>query len=132
MKKFLTILKCAAAVFVGIIAIVFIFVELRPIFAGDFKLFESPVLAFFKYFFRAILYIFMLVNVVKVFYCAIKHRSVDLEGLIFNGMIVLATTLTFAFYEWYIALILLVLNLGLFAIRVFNAKKEKPQQVAQQ
>lgn len=130
MKKFLSILKCAAAVFVGIIAIIFIFVEIRPIFAGDFKLFESPALAFIKYFFRAIFFIFMLLNTIKIFYCVLKNRSVDLEGAIFNGAIVVAAALTFFFYDWYIALILLVLNIGLYAIRMFNGEKEKPLEVA--
>lgn len=125
MKKFLLILKYIATTFTGLIATVFAFVEIRPLFAGDFLLMESPALGFVKYFFRGLFFLAMLVNAIKIFYCLFKNKGVNLEGAIFNGAIVAGSVMTFMFYEWYIALLLSVLNLLMFAIRLFIGEKEK-------
>ena len=39
-------------------SLVFAFIELRTLFAGDWSLFNSPVLGFFSYFFRSIFFRF--------------------------------------------------------------------------
>ena len=128
MKKVLTVLKYIACVFTGIIALVFTFVEIRPLFAGDFLLMESPALGFVKYLFRTLFFLLMATNAIKVFYCVLKKRSIDLEGVIFNGAALVGASMTFMFYELYIAMIILLLNLLLLAIRIFNQEKEQSQE----
>ena len=131
MKKFLSILKYIDCVFVGIIALVFTFVEIRPLFAGDFLLMESSGLAFIKYLFRTLFFLLMAVNAAKVFYCVFKKRNIDLEGIIFNATIIVAAAMTFMFYEWFVAAVILVLNLLLFIIRIFNERQKQNQEVQQ-
>ena len=131
MKKFLSILKCFGCVFTGVIALVFAFVEIRPISAGDFLLMESPALGFIKYFFRAIIFLLIILNTVKVFYSVLKKRGLDQYGLIFNGAVIIATLFTFGFYEWYIAALIILLNIVVLIIRIFNAPIElsgKPKE----
>ena len=131
MKKFLSVLKCIGCVFTGVIALVFTFVEIRPIFAGDFLLMESPALGFIKYFFRAIIFLLVILNTVKVFYYVLKKRGLDQYGLIFNGAVIIATLFAFGFYEWYIAALIILLNVVVLIIRIFNAPIElsgKPKE----
>ena len=120
MNKVLSILKYIACVFTGLIALIFAFVEIRPLFAGDFLLMESPALGFIKYLFRALFFLLVISNAIKVFYCVLKKREIDLKATIFNGAVLLGSSISFMFYEWYIALIILVFNILIFVLRVFN------------
>lgn len=127
MKKLFAVLKCVGASFVGIISLVFAFIEIRPLFAGDWKLMEVPAVSFIEYLLRAIFFLFMFVNALKAFLCVIKQRGLSLTAIIFNGAIIAASAVTFLFYEWYISLILVVLNSLMMVIRIF-IKDEREQE----
>ena len=125
MKKLFAVLKCIGASLVGIISLVFAFIEIRPLFAIDWKLMEIPIVSFIEYLLRAIFFLFMFINALKVFMCVIQQRGLSLSAIIFNGAIVAASAVTFLFYEWYISLILVVLNSLMLVIRVFTKDKKE-------
>ena len=123
MKLFLNILKYIASSIVGVLSLVFAFIEIRPLFAGDFLLMESPAASFIGYLFRALFFLVMFINALKVFLCVLFRRELSLAALIFNGVLIVGSVLSFLFYEWFIALILVVLNLLMLIIRLFNKNK---------
>ena len=125
MKKLFAVLKCIGASLVGIIGLVFAFIEIRPLFAIDWKLMEIPAVSFIEYLLRAIFFLFMFINALKVFMCVIQQRGLSLSAIIFNGAIVAASAVTFLFYEWYISLILVILNSLTLVIRVFTKDKKE-------
>ena len=125
MKKLFAVLKCIGASLVGVIGLVFAFIEIRPIFAGDWKLMESPAISFIEYLLRGVFFLFVFINALKVFMCVIQERGLSLSAIIFNGALIAASAITFFFYEWYISLILVVLNSLMLVLRVFIKDKEK-------
>ena len=126
MNKLFAVLKYIGATFVGVVGLVFAFIEIRPIFAGDWKLMEIPAISFIEYLLRAIFFLFMFINALKVFMCVMHQRGLSLSAIVFNGALIAASAITFIFYEWYISLILVVLNSLMLVIRVFI--KEKLEQ----
>ena len=127
MKFFLAILKYIAAVLTGVIGLVFAFVEIRPLFAGDFKLMESPAASFIGYLFRGIFFLIMFINALKVFMCVLKGRGLSLSAIVFNGAIIAASAVSFLFYEWYIALLIVILNLLMLIVRIFTQEKQETE-----
>ena len=128
MKKFLTVLYCFVASLAGIISLVFAFIEIRPLFAGDWKLMEIPAVSFIEYLLRGIFFLFMFVNALKVFMCVIQQRGLSLSAIIFNGALIAASGVTFLFYEWYISLALVIVNALMMVIRVFTIDKKEQEK----
>lgn len=120
MRLFRNILAFFALGLSTIVSLAFTFVELRPIFAGDFNLMEDPGLSIAGYLFRAFFYILMVVNAVLIAINIIKGNKLDLFGLIFNAALVTVAFVSLIFYEWYVSLAVILLNVSTLLIRIFR------------
>ena len=118
MKKFGYILSWIGTVFFGILTNIFLFVELRTLFAGDWKLAENPTLGFFSYFFRSLFFLLMLFNAVMVIIRLINHQKITLNGLIFNASLIGGSIFTLIFYEWYFVIVIVLANIVTLAVRL--------------
>ena len=125
MRLIKLILSYAALAISTIIAFVFIFIEIRPVFAGDFKLLENPALGVVSYLFRAIFYFLMIVNAILIVIDIIKKNKSELIYIIFNATLVGVSFLTLFFYDWYISLALALFNVFTLLIRLLNINVKK-------
>ena len=60
---------------VGIVSLVFAFIELRCLSAGDFLLMNSPALSFLTYLFRGLFFLILLVFATYLFLALIKNKE---------------------------------------------------------
>lgn len=118
MRIVLSTIKYLIVFILFIISLVFAFIEIRPLFAGDFLLMESAFIGFIKYLFRAMFFIFMSYNAFITFYCVLRNKRLNLNGIIFACVSIFVSLMTFMFYDWYVAFIVLATNLALLAIRL--------------
>lgn len=123
MKIFKAILLYISVSLNFIVSLVFAFVEIRPIFAGDFNLMQNPGASFTEYFFRFLFFALMFTNALYVLIKYLKKRSMDLPSLIFNATLVAGTALMFTFFEWYVVLIMMVLNVATLCSQIFLLEK---------
>ena len=125
MKKYVVIFSYIGVVFSFLLSNVFAFIELRALFAGDWKLYENPTLGLLGYIFRSLFYLAMLFNAVFVFIRLLNRQKLELGALIFNASLIAGSALGIMFYSWYISLIVVVVNIITLAIRVAIIQEKK-------
>ena len=129
MKILKSILLYASSVLAGLVALVFAFLEIRAVFAGDIKLMENPVGIAFSYIFRFVFYALMLTSVVLLIIRYIKKKPFDLLDMLFNAALIGGSFLSLLYYDWFISLVLAVLNIFLFMDRLFILPKEVKEEI---
>ena len=125
MRIAMKILTYLGLALVSIVGLVFAFVELRSLFAGDFSLFNNPATAFVKYFFRGLYYLSLAgVSIVTIIYL-IKRKETNVYLATFSAAILISSGFTVMFYVYYIAIAIVVMALILFGINyLYLPKKE--------
>ena len=118
MKKALTILRFIGVGLSILVAIVFSFVELRTLFAGDSSLMESPISAGFGYGFRGLYFLLMIANGVLLIVSLAKKEQSSLIELLYNAFLVGVGFMSTLFYDWYVSLVIILINVITFLIRV--------------
>lgn len=132
MKILKSILLYASSVLAGLVALVFAFLEIRAVFAGDIKLMENPVGSAFSYIIRFVFYALMLTSVVLLIIRYIRKKPFDLLDMLFNAALIGGSFLSLLYYDWFISLVLAVLNIFLFMDRLFILPKEvKEEKIAE-
>ena len=106
--------------FAALIALVFAFVEIRCLFAGDFTLMNNPASSFFGYMFRGIFYLGILALAIVLI--VFKIRGKEINELLFLASIGLfiGSFITFIFYDYYVTLIVIFITLILGFITSIN------------
>ena len=127
MKKFIYVLSWIGTILFGVLTNVFLFVELRTLFAGDWKLSENPTMSCFAYLFRSIFFLLMLINAVMVIVRLINHQKLTLNGLIFNAALIGGAIFTISFYEWYFVIIILLANVITLLVRLKIEERKESQ-----
>lgn len=110
------------SILTGIIGLIFAFIELRPLFASDFLLYENPTFSFVSYLLRGLFFIIVIFNAVILSIHVFIGKKFSILGTLLTIAIILGAGLSFLFFQWYVALILVVLNLILLVIRLFAIK----------
>lgn len=105
---------------VGIVSLVFAFIELRCLFAGDFLLMNIPALSFLTYLFRGLFFLILFVFATYLFLALIKNKELQLVHFMIAVSLVVASLFTIAFYVLYVYLLVIVLALIPFAIVVIK------------
>ena len=108
-------------------SLVFAFIELRTLFAGDWSLFNSPVLGFFTYFCRSVFFLGVLaVSVCLIMYIVLKEeRERYLFTLIVSGGLFIASFMSLLFYVWFIGLLIVFISLIPLVISLLRFLKKK-------
>ena len=94
-------------------SLVFTFIELRTLLAGDYALFNSPVLGFFSYFFRSVFFLGMFSNTLALaMYVGLKEEKERYLTLLIIGVgLFVGSFMSLLFYAWFIALIIIAVSL---------------------
>ena len=102
--------------------VIFAFIELRTLFAGDWSLFNSPVLGFFAYFFRSIFFLGVFANALTIaMYIGLKEeKDRYLTPLIIGGSLFVASFMSLFFYASFIALIIIAVSVIPLVIALLN------------
>lgn len=108
-------------------SVIFAFIELRTLFAGDWSLFNSSVLGFFSYFFRSVFFLGVLaVSVCLVMYIALKEEKERyLFILIVSGGLFVSAFMGLLFYTWFIALIIIIVSAIPVVVSLLHFLKKK-------
>ena len=127
MRILKNILLYVALVLVIIIAFAFAFIELRTLFAGDFKLFNNAVSGGFAYFFRGLYFLMIIALSVTIIIFNIKHKKICI--ILFAGALSLfvGALFTFLFYDYFVTLAILFINLILVGITSVGFFKKEQQ-----
>lgn len=116
MKKVLSILGYIGLFLVSILSLVFAFVEIRPLFAGDFTIMESHAMSFITYLFRGLFYLSILAFAIILVVKKIKKSPFTLSTFIVSLLMLVGALFTFFFYDYYIAFAVIGITAVLLAI----------------
>ena len=107
LKIVFRILFIIGVVIISLIAILFAFIELRSLFSLDFLLFNNPIAGFFAYLSRGLFYLSMLGLTIAIVVLHILKRKIHISLQILSFVIFIGSLLSFIFYDFSIALIVM-------------------------
>ena len=110
---------------VVLLSLVFAFVELRSLFAGDFALFNSSALGFFQYLFRGLFFLFISGYCIYLFIYFLNNKILGFGHYVIAGALLVSSLFTIFFYvlNVYLACIALAaIPVIIVALRKFVAK----------
>ena len=123
-KSILVYLGLAIA---SLVALVFAFVELRSLFAGDFLLFNNPFLGALAYLLRGLY--FLLIITLCVFIVLFRVHKKKICIILFAAAIslLIGAFLSLIFYDYYVSLVIIFITLILMAITSIGFFKKEEQ-----
>lgn len=83
---------------VALLSLVFAFVELRSLFAGDFALFNSSALGFFQYLFRGLFFLFVSGYCIYLFIYFLNNKILGFGHYVIAGALLVSSLFTIFFY----------------------------------
>ena len=89
-------------VVVALLSLVFAFVELRSLFAGDFTLFNSSALGFFQYLFRGLFFVSISGYCIYLFVYFLKNKILGFGHYVVAGALLVSSIFTIFFYVLYV------------------------------
>ena len=87
---------------VALLSLVFAFVELRSLFAGDFSLFNSPALGLCQYLFRGLFFISISTYSIYLFIYFLRNKILGFGHYVIAGALLLCSIMTIFFYVLYV------------------------------
>lgn len=96
-KIVFNILNGLMSAVIAVLAVLFIYVEGRLLFSGEWLIYDNVVLGFFKYFFRLLIALFALSHSVFTF-INIKKKDINISHYLFVGNIALVITGVFLIF----------------------------------
>ena len=128
MRIFKTILVYFGLSIASLVALVFSLVELRSLFAGDFFLFNNPFLGALAYLLRGLY--FLLIITLCVFIVLFRTHNKKICIILFGAAIssLIGAFLSLIFYDYFVSLALIFINLILVAITAIGFFKKGEQQ----
>ena len=92
-----------------IIGLIYVVLEARSLFAGDFVVYESTTKAFFTYFFRLLIALFFIGNAVFSFFVQRIRKNLITAGVIISAnLLIVGGFSTFLLGQYYIAYIFIL------------------------
>ena len=120
----------AALVYLGLaiaslVALVFAFVELRSLFAGDFLLMNSPFLGAFAYLLRGLYFLLIITLCVFIVLFRLNHKKICI--ILFASAIALfiGAFISLVFYDYYVSLVIILITSILVAITAIGFFKKE-------
>ena len=83
---------------VALLSLVFAFVELRSLFAGDFSLFNSPALGFIQYLFRGLFFVSLSAYCIYIFIYFLNNKILGFGHYVIVSALFICSLFTIFFY----------------------------------
>ena len=112
-------------VIVALISLVFAFVELRSLFAGDFTLFNSVALGFMQYLFRGLFFTTLSSYCIYLLIYFLKNKILGFGHYVIAGALLVCSIFTIFFYVLYVyfaCIALAVIPVIIVSLRKFVTK----------
>ncbi len=112
-------------VVVALLSIVFAFVELRSLFAGDFALFNSVALGFCQYLFRGLFFVSLSGYCIYLLVYFLRNKILGFGHYVIAGALLVCSIFTIFFYVLYVyfaCIALAVIPVIIVALRKFVTK----------
>ena len=109
----------------ALVALVFAFVELRSLFAGDFLLMNSPFLGALAYFLRGLYFLLIITLCVFIVLFRLNHKKICI--ILFASAIALfiGAFISLVFYDYYVSLVIILITSILVAITAIGFFKKE-------
>ena len=110
---------------VALLSLVFAFVELRSLFAGDFALFNSVALGFCQYLFRGFFFVALSGYCIYLFIYFLRNKILGFGHYAIAGALLICAIFTIFFYVLYVyfaCIALAVIPVIIVALRKFVTK----------
>ena len=105
MQKLKNIVFCVGISLMVLLSTVFAFVEIRPLFFGDFLLMNNPTISFLKYLFRGLYYLGLVAFACILLCFKTSNTKINLIVFTFGLSLFVGGCFCFFFYDFYIALV---------------------------
>lgn len=99
-----------------LVALVFAFVELRSLFAGDFLLMNSPFLGALAYFLRGLYFLLIITLCVFIVLFRVHQKKICIILFAASISLLIGALLSLIFYEYFVSLVIVLITLILVAI----------------
>ncbi len=112
-------------VIVALLSLVFAFVELRSLFAGDFTLFNSIALGFCQYLFRGLFFVSLSGYCIYLLVYFLRNKILGFGHYVIAGALLVCSIFTIFFYVLYVyfaCIALAVIPVIIVALRKFVTK----------
>ena len=128
MKILKAVLTYFGLVIASLIGMLFAFVELRSLFAGDFLLMNSPFLGALGYFLRGLY--FLLIITLSVFIVLFRTHNKKICIILFAAAVSLlaGALLSLLFYDYFVSIVIIVASFILVAITSIGFFKKEEQK----
>ena len=126
MKLVGSIVSYLFLIVVALLSLVFAFVELRSLFAGDFTLFNSPALGFCQYLFRGFFFVSLSSYCIYLFVYFLRNKILGFGHYVVAGALFASSIFTIFFYVLYVffaCIALAVIPVIIVALRKFVTKQ---------
>ena len=120
MKKLLNVLYFVGLSLIALIIILFAFIEIRSIFAGDFTLMENKAASLFAYLFRGLYFLLILLLIALLMAFKAKNKPNCIILLAGAISLLIGAFLTLCFYDLIVSLVLIAINIILTSLVCFN------------
>ena len=97
-KRILRIVSYVLLGLLALLAIVFAFIELRSLFAGDYQLMNNPKIAFTGYLFRGLFYLSMLIFILCLVMLFVMKKEPSFPHYTVGIVMLLSSIVTIFFY----------------------------------
>ena len=129
MKVVKTILFYLGVIFVSLVAILFAFVELRSLFAGDFILTNGVIVGFISYLYRGIYFLSILALAIFLVIYRKRKKKVDIVLFSVSIALLIGAIISFNFYDYFITLAIIFIDLILLLMTFLGYfKKERGEE----
>ena len=130
MKIVKALLFYLGTIFVSIVSLVFTFIEIRSLFAGDFTLMNSVAVGFISSFSRVTYFLFIIALAISLIVFRIKKKKMCFLLFAVSTVLLICAFITFAFYDYFITLAIIFINSILVAITSLDFfKKEEVAEI---
>ena len=125
MKILKAVLVYLGLAIASLVALVFAFVELRSLFAGDFLLMNSPFLGALAYFLRGLYFLLIITLCVFIVLFRLNHKKICI--ILFASAITLfiGAFISLVFYDYYVSLVIILITSILVAITAIGFFKKE-------
>ena len=125
MKILKAVLVYLGLTIASLVALVFAFVELRSLFAGDFLLMNSPFLGALAYFLRGLYFLLIITLCVFIVLFRLNHKKICI--ILFASAIALfiGAFISLVFYDYYVSLVIILITSILVAITAIGFFKKE-------
>ena len=113
-----------------VVAFAFAFIELRTLFAGDFKLYNNVFTGGLAYFSRGLYYLLIIALCVSIIVFNIKHKKICIILYVGSITLFIGSLFSLSFYDYLIALPIILINLILVVITSAGFFKKEKEEVS--